>query len=254
LRLRVLARYGVGLDNVDVDYAISRGIAVVNAPTASSQSVAELTIGLIIVALRSLHLHIDSVKRGVWSKGLYKGRELYGKKLGVIGFGRIGSRVARFATAMGARVLAYDVRDVREAVESVGGELVDLEELLVESDIVTLHVPLTPLTYRMMNEGRLRLLKDGAILVNTSRGPVVDYEALLKHIERLGAVALDVLDEEPPRSPILRRLIEHPKVIVTPHIGAETIEAMERVGEELLAGILEVLGVETPNPRARSAT
>jgi D-3-phosphoglycerate dehydrogenase len=106
----------------------------------------------------------------------------------------------------------------------------------------------------MMDECRLRLLKDGAILVNTSRGPVVDYEALLKHIERLGAVALDVLDEEPPRSPILRRLIEHPKVIVTPHIGAETIEAMERVGEELLAGILEVIGVETPNPRARSAT
>lgn len=254
LRLRVLARYGVGLDNVDVDYAVSRGIAVVNAPTASSQSVAELTIGLIIVALRSLHLHIDSVKRGVWSKGLYKGRELCGKKLGVIGFGRIGSRVARLAAAIGARVLAYDVRDVREAVESVGGELVDLEDLLVESDIVTLHVPLTPSTYRMMDECRLRLLKDGAILVNTSRGPVVDYEALLKHIERLGAVALDVLDEEPPRSPILRKLIEHPKVIVTPHIGAETIEAMERVGEELLAGILEVLGVETPNPRARSAT
>lgn len=241
--LKILARYGVGLDNVDVEYAISRGIAVINAPSATSQSVAELTIGLIIVALRNLHLHIDSVKKGIWSKGLYPGRELYGKKLGVIGFGRIGSRVARYASAMGAKVLAYDIRDVRSEVEAVGGELVDLENLLVESDIITLHVPLTPSTYRMLDDVRLNLIKDGAIIVNTSRGPVIDHMALLKHIDRLGAVALDVLDEEPPRSEYLLKLVRHPKVIVTPHIGAETVEALDRIGEELLASIREVLGL-----------
>lgn len=247
VNLRVLARYGVGLDNVDVEYAISRGLTVINAPNAPAQSVAELTIALILVALRNLHLHIDSVKRGVWSKSLYPGRELYGKKLGIIGFGRIGGRVARFASAMGARVLAYDIRDVRGYVEAIGGEFVGLRELLEESDIITLHVPLTPQTYRMIDESRLKLVRDGAIIVNTSRGPVIDHEALLKHIDRLGAVALDVLEEEPPRSEYLLELVKHPKVIVTPHIGIETMEAMDRIGEELIAGILEVLGVEAPN-------
>ncbi|MCS7105065.1 MAG: D-2-hydroxyacid dehydrogenase [Thermofilaceae archaeon] len=240
-RLKVLARYGVGLDNVDVEYALNKRISVVNASTASCVSVAELTLGLMIAASRNLYLHMSSVKNGRWSKGEYIGVELYGKTLGVIGFGRIGSRVGVYARAMGLEILAYDSRDVSREVGKLGGRQVGLEELLEESDVVSLHVPLTPRTYRMLNEKTLTLIKDGAILVNTSRGEVIDCRALLKHLDRLGGVAFDVLEEEPPRSQHLLELIKHPRVIVTPHIGAETREAMERVADELACSILEAL-------------
>lgn len=240
-RLKVLARYGVGLDNVDVEYALNKRISVVNASTASCVSVAELTLGLMIAASRNLYLHMSSVKNGRWSKGEYIGVELYGKTLGVIGFGRIGSRVGVYARAMGLEILAYDSRDVSREVGKLGGRQVGLEELLEESDVVSLHVPLTPRTYRMLNEKTLTLIKDGAILVNTSRGEVIDCRALLKHLDRLGGVAFDVLEEEPPRSQHLLELIKHPRVVVTPHIGAETREAMERVADELACSILEAL-------------
>jgi len=240
-RLKVLARYGVGLDNVDVEYAIKKGVAVVNAPKASCISVAELTIGLMIAIARNLYLHIDHVKKGLWSKGMFLGVELYKKKLGIIGFGRIGSRVGLYAKAMGMDILVYDVNDVSLAVDLVGGKLVDLEILLNTSDFISLHVPLTPQTYRMLNDKTLSLVKDGAYIVNTSRGEVVDHKALLNHIDRLGGVALDVLEEEPPRSPHLAELVKHPKVIVTPHIGAETVEAMDRMAEELVDNILEAI-------------
>lgn len=240
-RLKVLARYGIGLDNVDVDYAISKGIAIVNAPTASCISVAELTIGLMITVARNLYLHIDSVKKGFWSKGKYIGMELYGKTLGIIGFGKIGSRVGVYAKAMGMRVLAYDIRDVALEVEMIGGKQVNLDTLLRQSDVITIHVPLTPQTYHMINDRTLGMVKDGAIIVNTSRGEVVDLRALLNHVERLGGIALDVLDEEPPRSAHVLELIRHPKVVVTPHIGAETAEAMNRIADEIADNILEAI-------------
>ncbi len=239
--LRVLARYGVGLDNVDVDYAVSRGIAVVNAPCSSAVSVAELTLGLLIMLFRSLYQYVDSVKKGSWSKGAFAGRELHGKTLGVVGFGRIGGLVAKYASSLGMRVLVADVRDVAEEASSVGAKQVSLEELLATSDAVTLHVPLTPKTYHMISWRELSTMKDGAFLVNTSRGEVVDSEALLANLDRLGGVALDVLEEEPPRSERLLRLVAHPKVIVTPHIGAETVEAQERIGEELAMAIREAV-------------
>jgi D-3-phosphoglycerate dehydrogenase len=240
-RLKILARYGIGLDNVDVEYAIKKGIAVVNAPKASCISVAELSIGLMIAIARNLHLHIDYVKKGVWSKGMFTGVELYGKKLGIIGFGRIGSRVGVYAKAMDMDVLIYDVKDLSMVMDIVGGKQVDLETLLSSSDFITLHVPLTPQTYHMLNDKTLSLVKDGAYIVNTSRGEIIDHRALLKHIEKLGGVALDVLEEEPPRSSHLIELIKHPKVIVTPHIGAETVEAMDRLADELVENIFEAI-------------
>ncbi len=239
--LKILARYGVGLDNVDVDYAISKGIAVVNVPTASTVSVAELTMALILSLFRNLYYVIHSVKTGLWPKGEFVGRELNGKKLGIIGFGRIGGRVAYYGRAFGMKILAYDVRNVSRELRDVEGVQVDLTELLSECDVITLHVPLTPSTYRMLNDKTLSFIREGSFLTNVNRGEVIDTAALIKHLDRLGGVALDVLEEEPPRSELMAKLVEHPKVIVTPHIGSETVEAMDRLADELIHNILEVI-------------
>ncbi|KUO85270.1 MAG: D-2-hydroxyacid dehydrogenase [Thermoproteus sp.] len=240
-RLKVVARYGVGLDNIEVDYAIKRGIAVINAPNAPTRSAAELTIGLMIALARRIPVLDREVKAGGWPKGKYVGRELYGKRLGVVGFGRIGRTVAQYAAALGMEVVASDVIDVSAEAAKIGARQVPLERLLAESDVVTLHVPLTPGTYRLMDDARLSLLRDGAMLINTSRGEVVDVDALARHIDRLWGVALDVLPEEPPRSERLLKLLSHEKVIVTPHVGSETYEAYDRLAEELALNILEAV-------------
>jgi D-3-phosphoglycerate dehydrogenase len=239
--LKILARYGVGLDNVDVEYAVKKGIAVVSAPRAPTQSVAELTLGLMLAVARRIPLLDIKVKGGEWPKGKYIGIELGGKTLGVIGFGRIGKAVAHMARGIGMRILATDVIDVSGDVEKIGGKQVPLEQLLKESDVVSIHVSLTPETYRLLNAERLALLKDNAILINTSRGEVIDHEALLQHLDRLWGVGLDVLPEEPPKSPQLRKLVTHEKVVVTPHVGSETYEAMRRLAEELASNIEEVV-------------
>lgn len=240
-RLKIIARYGVGLDNIAVEYAIKRGIAVINAPNAPTRSAAELTIGLMLALARRIPILDKEVKAGGWPKGKYIGRELYGKTLGVIGFGRIGRTVAQYASALGMRILASDVIDVSAEAAKIGVAQVPLERLLAESDVVSLHVPLTPSTYRLINDDRLSLMKDGAMLINTSRGEVIDIDALAKHIDRLWGVALDVLPEEPPRSEKLLKLISHEKVIVTPHVGSETYEAYEKLAEELALNILEAV-------------
>lgn len=240
-RLKVVARYGVGLDNIEVDYAIKRGIAVINAPNAPTRSAAELTIGLMIALARRIPVLDREVKAGGWPKGKYVGRELYGKRLGVVGFGRIGRAVAQYAAALGMEVVASDVIDVSAEAAKIGARQVPLERLLAESDVVTLHVPLTPGTYRLMDDARLSLLRDGAMLINTSRGEVVDVDALARHIDRLWGVALDVLPEEPPRSERLLKLLSNEKVIATPHVGSETYEAYDRLAEELALNILEAV-------------
>jgi len=239
--LKILARYGVGLDNVDVEYAVKKGVAVVSAPRAPTQSVAELTLGLMLAVARRIPLLDIKVKGGEWPKGKYIGIELGGKTLGIIGFGRIGKAVAHMARGIGMRILATDVIDVSADVEKIGGKQVPLEQLLKESDVVSIHVSLTPETYRLLNAERLALLKDNAILINTSRGDVIDHEALLQHLDRLWGVGLDVLPEEPPKSPQLRKLVTHEKVVVTPHVGSETYEAMRRLAEELASNIEEVI-------------
>jgi len=244
-RLRVIARAGVGLDNIDLDAASEHGIQVVNAPTGSTQSVAELTLGLMIAAARLVALHDREVKAGVWRRRL--GVELYGKNLLVVGFGRIGRRVSELARAIGMRVYAYDIADVRAEAERRGVTLVpSLCEGLSLADVVSLHVPLNRLSYHMVNRETLRCARPGVILVNTSRGAVVDAEALLEALEegRVSAAALDVIEHEPPETEAERILARHPRVIVTPHIGASTLEAQERVAAQLATRILEALGVE----------
>lgn len=240
-RLKILARYGVGLDNVDIEYAMKKGLYIVNAPNAPSISVAELVIGYIVILNRNLYTVIKMVKEGEWPKGKFIGEEMYGKTIGIIGFGRIGKATAKYASLLGMKVLAYDIIDVEKDVKAIGGKQVSLEELLNSSDIISLHVPLTPQTYHMLNDKTLSMIRDEVLLINTSRGEVIDTKALLPHLDRLGGIALDVLEQEPPKDDIYKKVISHPKVIVTPHIGSETRQAMDRLADELALNILETV-------------
>lgn len=240
-RLRVIARAGVGLDNIDLKAAKELGVQVISAPGASTQSVAELTIALMIMAVRRLLEVNMKLRNGVWYRPL--GMELYGKTLFIVGFGRIGRRVAEIAKSIGMKVLAYDIIDVSKEAEKRGVTLVNtLLEGLEKADIVSLHVPLTPLTYHMINKATLQFFKKGSVLVNTARGKVIDTEAVLKALDEniLSAVAIDVHENEPPTARELK-LINHPRVVATPHIGAQTIEAQKRVAELLAKNLLKTL-------------
>ncbi|MEM1927350.1 MAG: NAD(P)-dependent oxidoreductase [Acidilobaceae archaeon] len=242
-RLKIVARAGIGLDNIDVEKAEKLGVVVVNAGDASIESVAELTIALTLIALRRLDYAMGLVKSGKWERPL--GRELSGKRLLVIGFGRIGRRVAELAKSFGALVTAYDVVDVRSEAEKRGVEVApDLCSALREADIVSLHVPLSESTRKLVNKDLLeRCFKRGSILVNTSRGAVVDAEAVLWALDHgiLSAYAADVLEEEPPVSELQKRLVTHPRVIVTPHVGAQTLEAQERIAEVIGEAIVRLV-------------
>ncbi len=241
-RLKIIVRAGSGLDNIDVEEARKRGITILNAPEASVNSVAELTIGLVLAAARRIVELSIKAKNGVWEKGM--GIEVRGRKLGIVGFGKIGRRVAELARALGMDVIVYDVRDVEEVARMLGARAAQsLEELLREADIVTLHVPLTPETYHMIDRRELEMMRDGTIIINTSRGAVVNTKALLEALEKgkIAAAALDVLEHEPPREEWELKLVQHPRVIVTPHIGAQTPEAQRRVAEVILAKLSRVI-------------
>ncbi len=245
--LKVIARAGVGLDNIDVNYARSKGIEVVNTPEGPTESVAELTIGFMIAAARYITLYDRLVKEGQWPKGKYVGFELQGKTLGIIGLGRIGSRVAEIAKVIGMRVIAYDIADVRDRAQKLGVELASsLDELLPKCDIVSLHVPLTPQTYHMIGRREFSLMKDGVIFINTSRGEIVDTKALLEALNsgKVSVAALDVLENEPPKEEWELELVRHPRVIITPHIGSETYEARKRIAQLLADKLTKLIVVE----------
>ena len=239
--LKVIARAGVGLDNIDVEYAKSKGIEIVNAPAASSRSVAELAIALIFNVARKIAFADRKMREGVWAKKQCMGFELEGKTLGVIGFGRIGYSVAKMASAIGMKILIYDVNKDYERAREVGGKFVELEELLKNSDVVTIHVPLLESTYHLINEERLKLMKSTAVLINTSRGAVVDTNALVKALQKgwIAGAGLDVFEEEPlPKDHPLTKL---DNVVLTPHIGASTVEAQERAGIEVAEKVVKIL-------------
>ena len=249
-RLRLVVRAGVGLDNIDLEAAKRYEVEVVNTPTASSQSVAELAIGLMIAAARGIAWLNHLARQGTWRKE--RGVELYGKTLLVVGFGRIGRRVAALAKTLGLRVKAYDVVDVSSIAKRMGVEPVDdLCKGLGEADIVSIHVPLTKTTYHLFSDELFNCLKPGAIIINTSRGAVVDAEALLRALEsgKVYAAGLDVLEHEPPSTPAEKRLLEHPRVVITPHVGASTREAQYRVAVLAAAKIVEKLGLNCPSTR-----
>ncbi len=223
-KLRVIGRAGVGVDNIDVKEATRRGIVVVNAPDASSITVAELTIGLMLALARNIVKANNSLKSRRWEKKKLMGVELRGKTLGIIGLGRIGSQVAKKAKAFEMNVVAYDPYIPKEVAKNIGVELKSLEEVLREADFLTLHVPLTEKTRHLIGEKEIKLMKDGAYLINCARGGVVDEKALYKALKegKLSGAALDVFEKEPPfDSPLL----DLENVIVTPHLGASTVEA-----------------------------
>jgi len=244
--LRVVGRAGVGVDNIDVAEATARKIVVVNAPTASSVSVAELAIGHMLSLYRHLSEADRSMKEGKWEKKRFEGRELYGKTLGLIGSGRIGAEVAKRAQAFGMKVLAYDPYLAPGVAEKLGIELVDKETVLQSADIVSIHAALTPETRGMIGAGELALMKRTAVLVNCARGEIVK-EADLAEALRAGTIAgaaLDVFEKEPPTgSPILTA----PHVVLTPHLGASTHEAQARAGAIIADQVIKVLEGRRPD-------
>ncbi len=224
-RLRAVARAGVGLDNVDLEAAKERGVEVLNSPEAPSNAVAELVLGLMLSLARRIPLGDASMKRGEWIKRRLTGFELEGKTLGIVGFGRIGYNLARKAKAMGMRVVTdASIEKLMRFVEETGAESVPMEDLFKESDFVSIHVPLRPQTRHMIGARELETMKDGAYLINTARGGVVDEDALREALVRgkLAGAALDVFEIEPPEDTSLTGL---ENFIALPHIGAATIEA-----------------------------
>lgn len=240
--LKAIVRVGVGLDNIDLDYANKKGIAVFNTPKASSNAVAELTICLMLDLLRKSSLGFEALRKGEWIKKKLIGYELKGKTVGILGFGRIGYEVAKKLKAFDCRVIAHSRSDKSELAKELGIEFTsDLDYLLSNSDILTIHLSLNPTTYKLLNKEKLLKLKKGAFLVNTARGAIIDEKDLLELLEsgHIAGAALDVFENEPPNSEVERKLISMENVVVTPHIGAQTREAMEEEAKEAAEIILD---------------
>ncbi len=238
--LKVIARAGTGLDNVDVAAARARGIAVLNTPAANAVSVAELTIGLVLALERHLVDAVTELRAGKWEKTRFAGRELTGRTLGLLGFGRIGREVATRARAFGMTLVAHDPELHAWPAGFEWVRRVSRDELLASSDFVSLHVPLTADTRNSLGAAELQRMKPDAVLVNCARGGIVDEAALVAALEKkeLRAAIVDVFATEPPGEHPLLRL---PNVIATPHLGASTREAQERAGVEAAELVIEAL-------------
>lgn len=244
--LKVIGRAGVGVDNIDVEAATARKIPVVFSPRGSTVSVAELAMGHMISLARKLVFSDRSIRAGKWEKKKYRGTELQGKVLGLVGAGRIGAEVAKRAKAFGMSVLAFDPYLSREIADEIGVELVELPRLLKEADFVSVHAILTPETKGLIGKEELDTMKQTVFLVNCARGGIIDEAALADALEgdRIAGAALDVFENEPPRdSPLLRLENIH----LTPHLGASTTEAQVRAGSIVAEQVLKVLGGERPN-------
>jgi len=239
VKLKVIARPGTGLDNIDVAFAKSKGVAVVNTPDSLVEAVSEHVALLMLALARRLIQAHETTKSGKWEKNSLVGRELKGKTLGIVGLGRIGRRIAEIARVLGMDVLAYDVVEVPpEIVHQLGARMTTLDELFQSSDFITLHVPLTKETLHMVGSPLLSRMKRGSCIMNTSRGGVIDEGALAGVLEegKIGA-ALDVFEKEPPSGPILNA----PNVILTPHIGGQTFEAQSEAIREVGQRVREIL-------------
>ncbi|MEW6110571.1 MAG: phosphoglycerate dehydrogenase [Thermodesulfobacteriota bacterium] len=246
-RLRVIARYGVGIDRVDIAAASARGIAVTNTPSTNSGAVAELTIAFILCLARHLITANTALRRGEWL--VLDGIGIRGKTVGLIGFGAVGREVAKRLKCFDCRVLAFDPYVERDVADEHGVSLVPLETLLSEADFVSLHAPATDLTIGMVNQEFLDRMKRGAFLINTARGDLIDEGALVTALEdgHLQAAALDCFSREPvdKDNPLLRL----PQVVATPHTAAHTDEAVNRMGWTAIENCLAVLrGKRPPNP------
>jgi D-3-phosphoglycerate dehydrogenase len=240
-QLRVIARAGTGVDNIDVPAATRRGIAVMNAPGANTVSAAEHTLGLLLALVRRIPWAAQAMWRGEWDRKRFEGTELRGKTMGIVGLGRIGGHVARLARAFGMPVVGHDPYLPPDRAAELEVRLLPLDELLRQADVVTLHVAHTEQTHHLINAERLRLMKPTAVLVNTARGELVDEAALAAAVAegRIAGAAIDVFATEPlPAESPLRRL---DRVILTPHLAASTAEAQERVSVEICGAVRDAL-------------
>lgn len=231
--LQVIGRAGVGVDNIDLEQATSRGIAVLNAPAGNTISAAELTMALLLSAVRKVPMADQSLREGRWDRKSFGGKELRGKTLGLVGAGRIGGEVGRRARAFEMKVLAYDPHLPEERAEDLGFELAGFDEVIERADVISLHTPLTSSTKGMIGREQLQRMKSSALLVNVGRGGLVDEDALVEALENeeIAGGALDVYETEPlPEDSPLRKA---PNLVLTPHLGASTSEAQERVASEI---------------------
>ncbi|MFO0760096.1 MAG: phosphoglycerate dehydrogenase [Byssovorax sp.] len=240
-RLRVIGRAGIGVDNVDVEAASKRGIVVMNTPTGNAVTTAEHAIALLMSLARMIPQASQSMKAGKWEKKKFEGRELAGKTLGVIGLGNIGRIVADRARGLKMQVIGFDPVLTAERAAALGIELVSIETIWARADAVTVHTPLNNATRGLVNMATLPKLRKGVLLVNAARGGIYDLDALLEGLAsgQIGGVALDVFEEEPPPKDL--PILQHERVIVTPHLGASTKEAQDRVALEIAEQVVEYL-------------
>lgn len=239
-KLKVVGRAGVGVDNIDLAAAKSKGVTVVNSPLATTTAVAELAMALMLSAVREIARADSSMKAGKWLKKEFEGAELCGKTLGVIGFGRIGAAVAKRAAAFDVEILAYDPLVPADEIAKRGGKPVSLDELLAKADLITMHMPLNADSKSMLNADAFAKMKKGVYIICAARGGVIDEAALFDALNsgKVAGAALDVFVAEPPG---LTDLVAHPKVTATPHMGAQTVEAQSRAANDIAEEILAAL-------------
>ena len=244
-RLQVVGRAGVGVDNIDVEAATLLGVTVVNAPSSNTIAAAEHTLALILSLARHIPQAHGVLTGGRWDRRSFIGTELLGKTLGIIGLGRIGTEVVRRASAFGMRIIGYDPYISNEQAGHVGVEMHSLDDVVRGADFVSLHIPLTDDTRHVINAGRMAAMKQGSFVINCARGGLIDEAALYQSLEagHLAGAALDVFAEEPPGD---NPLLQHPNVVVTPHLGASTAEAQAGVAVEVAEQIVDVLEGRTP--------
>jgi D-3-phosphoglycerate dehydrogenase len=243
-RLKVAGRAGVGMDNIDIDAATRHGVLVMNTPEANALAATELTMALMLALCRNLPRAHVSVKKGEWTRSKFMGVQLNGKTLGVIGLGRIGSRVATRSQAFGMKVIAYDPYIAEDAAERTHVRLgSSLEEILREADILTVHTPLTEETRGMIGAREIAMMKDGVRLINCARGGILEEKALLDGLAagKIAGVGLDVYSTEPPKTELLQQILSREEVVATPHIGANTLEAQRDVAVQVVQQVIEAL-------------
>ena len=248
-KLKVVGRAGVGVDNVDIEEATRRGILVVNTPGANTIGATELTMMHMLTIIRNGHKAHDSILEHRWDRKKFMGTELYGKTLGIIGLGNIGSQVAIRAKAFGMSVLAYDPYIPREKADRLGVKLMDdLKEMIREIDVLTIHAPLTHETKNMIGEEEFNLMKEGVYIVNCARGGIIDQDALIKNLEngKVKGVALDVYSKEPPPPEFIDKISTFENVSLSPHIGANTHESQENVAVIVAQQVIKALKGKSP--------
>ena len=236
--LKVIGRAGIGLDNVDLDTCKERGIKVVNTPLATTVSVAELTLLHMLASVRDIVTGNNATKEGKWEKKKLKGNELFSKTVGLLGIGNIGKAVAERCEAFGMNVLAYDA-----FVECREYEMCDIERVFREADFISIHAPLTPQTKHLIDADAIEMMKDGVVILNISRGGIIDEDALYDALEsgKVAKACLDSFEVEPPEG---SKLLTHPNLICTPHIGGQTAEGQLRAGIQVADNVMKALEEE----------